>query len=98
MDSAFLRQLCEICALKLTPEEETALLKDIQKIADQFEILCELPPFKALPDEGRIFFREDHPHATPTSDRMLLIDNFPDYREGFLQIPNLLYPDPPNND
>ena len=90
MDSAFLRQLCELCALKVSPEEEVALLKDIQKIASEFEVLCELPPFKALPDESRIYFREDHPFSISDSDRRLLIYNFPASKESFLQIPALL--------
>jgi Asp-tRNA(Asn)/Glu-tRNA(Gln) amidotransferase C subunit len=98
MDFVFLRQLCKLCALKLSPKEEVTLLKDIQKIASEFEVLCELPPFGELPDESRIYFREDYPLSISASDRKLLLTNFPACRDSFLQIPSLLDTEPGSED
>jgi Asp-tRNA(Asn)/Glu-tRNA(Gln) amidotransferase C subunit len=98
MDSAYLRKLCDLCALRLNSEEETALLQDIQKIANEFEILCELPPCKALPDESRIYFREDQPFSLSTSDRTLLLDNFPSSKGDCLLMPALLEAEIPSED
>ncbi len=89
MDRASLRHLCDLCALELSPEEEDGLLRDLQAIANEFDVLSELPPVRDVESTQRVFFRDDNPRITPFEEIQVLIQNFPKHKESYLMVPSL---------
>jgi aspartyl-tRNA(Asn)/glutamyl-tRNA(Gln) amidotransferase subunit C len=84
-----LKHLAELARIKLAPEEEEKLLRDLQKILDYFAELKEARTDKVAPLTGgtalKNIFREDDERKN--TNRGAGADAFPESSDGFLKIP-----------
>ena len=88
-----IKSLAQLCAIRCTPEEEAALLGDLEKIISYFDLLSEIdtkgvvPCSHVLADMVNVM-REDK--TGPTLSRKEFLDNSPDHVGGMIKVPPVI--------
>lgn len=85
--------LAHLCAIQCTPEEEQALLGDLEKIVGHFELLSEVDTRGVAPCShvlaGMVnVMREDE--IGTTLSRKEFLDNSPDHVGGMIKVPPVI--------
>ncbi|MBM3256992.1 MAG: Asp-tRNA(Asn)/Glu-tRNA(Gln) amidotransferase subunit GatC [Candidatus Liptonbacteria bacterium] len=91
IDKKALEHLAELARLKLTLQEETKLLKDLQNILAHFDSLKGLDTSNVAPLTGGTMlqnsFREDEERESTNAGKG--VENFPENQQGFLKVPKV---------
>ena len=88
-----IKMLAQLCAIRCTPEEEEALLGDLEKIMAHFELLSEVDTENVEPCSHVLVgmvnvMREDE--IGSTMPRKEFLDNSPDHVGGMIKVPPVI--------
>lgn len=93
-DKESLKNLQDLCKIKLTQKEETEFLNKLKQVIDYVELLDELDTEDVsacnyvLKDMQQNIFREDVVEST--LDRESFLSNAPDQLAGMIKVPEIL--------
>lgn len=93
LDKETIKQLTRLCRIDCTEEEQEALLKDLKKILDYFELLEQVdtedvPPCNHVLENMTNVMREDI--IGQVLDREVFLANAPSHIGGMIRVPPVI--------
>jgi|SaaInlStandDraft_3_1057020.scaffolds.fasta_scaffold195157_1 aspartyl-tRNA(Asn)/glutamyl-tRNA(Gln) amidotransferase subunit C len=93
LDDSLIDYLCQLCRIRLTPEERQQMLHELQKILTHVDQLQEVntdnvKPCDHVMDNMVNVSREDN--TNNTLSRETFLDNVPEHTGGMVRVPSIL--------